>query len=120
MDYFRSIYVSAKTGQRVEKILSLACEVYGNASRRITTGTLNDVIGDAVSMHEPPSGRGGKRPKIFYATQGSVCPPKFVIFVNDESLIHFSYKRYLENTLRRAADFSGTPMSLVFREKKED
>jgi len=120
MDYYKSIYVSAKTGQRVEKILSLADAVYQNAARRITTGILNDIIGDAVSMHEPPSGRMGKRLKILYATQGSVCPPKIVIFVNDETLVHFSYKRYLENVLRRSADFSGTPIELIFRAKSED
>ncbi|MCL2797267.1 MAG: ribosome biogenesis GTPase Der [Firmicutes bacterium] len=119
MDYFKSIYVSAKTGQRVEKILSVANEAYANASRRITTGTLNDIISDAVTMHEPPSNRQGKRLKIFYATQGATCPPKFIIFVNDETLVHFSYKRYLENTLRRAADFSGTPIEVVFRTKSE-
>jgi len=119
MDYFKSIYVSAKTGQRVEKILSVANEAYANASRRITTGTLNDIISDAVSMHEPPASRGGKRLKIFYATQGAVCPPKFIIFVNDETLVHFSYKRYLENVLRRAVDFSGTPVEIVFRTKSE-
>ncbi len=116
MDYFKSIYVSAKSGQRVEKILSVALEAYSNAKRRITTGTLNEIIADAVAMNEPPTHL-GKRLKLYFATQSSVCPPEFVIFVNDAGMVHFSYKRYLENCLRRAADFSGTPIKIVFRNK---
>ena len=119
MDYYVSLYVSAKSGLRVDKIISLAEKVYENASRRISTGTLNDVISDAVAATEPPS-KSGRRLKIFYATQPDVCPPKFVFFVNDSSLVHFSYKRYLENSLRRAFDFSGTPIRLVFNNRKEE
>ncbi|MGN1093814.1 MAG: ribosome biogenesis GTPase Der [Candidatus Neoclostridium sp.] len=119
MDYHVSLYVSAKSGLRVDKIISLAEKVYENASRRISTGTLNDVISDAVAATEPPS-KSGRRLKIFYATQPDVCPPKIVFFVNDSSLVHFSYKRYLENSLRRAFDFSGTPIRLVFNNRKEE
>lgn len=119
MDYFVPIFVSAKTGQRVEKILTLIDKVHDNASRRITTGTLNDIIADAVAMNEPPSPN-GRRLKIYYSTQPSVCPPKFVVFVNNDTLVHFSYKRYLENCLRRAVDFSGTPIKIVFNNRKSD
>ncbi|MDD7158695.1 MAG: ribosome biogenesis GTPase Der [Firmicutes bacterium] len=119
MDYYVSLYVSAKNGLRVDKIIPLAEKVHENASRRISTGTLNDVIGDAVSATEPPA-RSGRRLKIYYATQPDVCPPKFVFFVNDAALVHFSYKRYLENALRRAFDFSGTPIKLAFNNRKEE
>lgn len=119
MNYYVSLYVSAKTGLRTDKIISLAEKVYENASRRISTGTLNDVISDAVAATEPPA-KSGRRLKIYYATQPDVCPPKIVIFVNDSSLVHFSYRRYLENSLRRAFDFSGTPIKLVFNNRKEE
>ncbi len=119
MEYYRSVYISAKTGQRAEKVLRLAREVYENANRRITTGTLNDLILDAVRTNEPPSVN-GRRLKIYYCSQPAVCPPTFVLFVNDETLMHFSYKRYLENVLRRAFDFSGTPIRLVLRCRGEN
>ena len=118
MDYYRSIYVSAKSGQRVDKIISMVLESYNNSRKRITTGTLNDLIGDAVRTTEPPS-KNGRRLKIYYATQDDVCPPRFIIFVNDVEIVHFSYKRYLENCLRRAVDFSGTPIRIYFREREE-
>lgn len=119
MSYYVSLYVSAKTGLRTDKIVALAEKVYENASRRISTGTLNDVVSDAVAATEPPA-KSGRRLKIYYATQPDVCPPKIVFFVNDASLVHFSYRRYLENSLRRAFDFSGTPIKLVFNNRKED
>lgn len=119
MDYCKSVFVSAATGQRTEKIMSLVDEVFINASQRISTGVLNDVIAEAVAMNEPPS-HSGRRLKIMYATQPETNPPKFVFFVNDEKLVHFSYKRYLENTLRKAFDFSGTPIKLVFNSRKEE
>ncbi len=119
MDYYKSIYVSAKTGLRTEKILSLVDEVYENASTRISTGKLNDMIIDAVRMNEPPSYK-GKRLKIMYASQVSIRPPVFVLFVNDTSLLHFSYKRYLENEIRRAFGFSGTPIRIIVREQEKD
>ena len=119
MDYILPIYVSAKTGLRTDKILDLAVRVLDNASRRITTGQLNDLILDCVRANEPPSVN-GKRLKIKYVTQLSVNPPSFVFFVNETALMHFSYKRYLENNLRKAYDFSGTPIKLMVREKDED
>lgn len=119
MSYFKAEYVSAKSGQRVERLIDTAEAVYGRASARITTGVLNDVIGEAVRMTEPPA-HSGRRLKILYGTQASTNPPTFVIFVNDEQLVHFSYKRYLENSLRRAFDFEGTPIRLKFVGRKEE
>ena len=118
MDYFIPIYVSAKTGQRVDKILSVCETAIANSERRIPTGQLNDLILDCVRANEPPS-YNGKRLKISYATQVGTRPPSFVFFVNDASLLHFSYKRYLENCLRRAYDFTGTPIKIGVREKEE-
>lgn len=118
MDYFKSIYISAKTGQRAEKILSLVNEVYENSRFRIPTGTLNDVISDAVRANEPPS-YNGRRLKVYYASQVSVAPPTIVLFVNSTNLLHFSYERFLENVLRKSFDFSGTPLKILTREKKE-
>ncbi len=117
MDYYKSVFISAQTGQRAEKLINLVDEVYINASQRISTGVLNDVIREAVAMNEPPS-HSGRRLKIMYATQPETNPPKFVIFVNDDTLVHFSYRRYLENFLRKTFDFSGTPIKLTFNSKK--
>ena len=119
MDYYRSVYISAKTGRRAEKVLQIAREVYANANRRIPTGTLNDLILGAVRTNEPASVN-GRRLKIYYCSQPSVCPPTFVLFVNDENLMHFSYKRYLENVIRGAFDFSGTPVRIVLRPRGEN
>lgn len=119
MDYFRSVYVSAKTGQRAEKILKEVDRVYSNAHMRIPTGTLNDLILDTVRANEPPS-YNGRRLKVYYTSQVSVAPPVFVLFVNSSDLMHFSYERFLENTIRKAFDFSGTPIKIVTREKKAD
>lgn len=119
MDYFRPVYVSAKTGQRAEKIMKEVDAVYANSQRRISTGTLNDLILDTVRANEPPS-YNGKRLKVYYSSQVSVAPPVFVLFVNSTNLMHFSYQRFLENTIRNAFDFSGTPIKIVLREKKEE
>lgn len=119
MDYYVPVFVSAKTGQRVDRIFDVIDKVYENASRRIPTGILNDVIREAVSVNEPPS-PSGRRLKILYATQTDVNPPKIVIFVNNEKILHFSYRRYLENSLRKAFDFSGTPIVVVYNSKKEE
>ena len=119
MDYYVPIFVSAKTGQRVDRIFDVIDKVYENASRRIPTGILNDVIREAVSVNEPPS-PSGRRLKILYATQTDVNPPKIVIFVNNEKILHSSYRRYLENSLRKAFDFSGTPIVVVYNSKKEE
>ncbi|MDE7158870.1 MAG: ribosome biogenesis GTPase Der, partial [Clostridiales bacterium] len=119
MDYFKSVYISAKTGQRVEKVLSLAEEVYAHAGFRVPTGALNDLLLDAMRVSEPPSYL-GRRMKMYYASQPAVFPPTFVLMVNDETLLHFSYERYLENVIRDAYDFSGTPIKIIVRNKKED
>lgn len=119
MDYFVAVYVSAMTGQRVEKLLAEARNVYEQASRRVATSVLNDVVRDAILAVEPPSDN-GRRLKVLYATQSDVCPPTFVFFVNDEKLVHFSYRRYLENSLRKAFEFRGTPIRLVFRNRRDD
>ena len=118
MDYFRSAYVSAKTGQRTEKLLALAQEVYDHAGFRVPTGALNDLLADAMRVSEPPSYL-GRRLKLYYASQVAVRPPLFVLMVNDEKLLHFSYARYLENTIRSAYDFSGTPIRIQLRNKKD-
>ena len=118
MDYFRSVYISAKTGQRTEKILALAQEVYDHAGLRVPTGDLNDLLMDAMRVSEPPSYQ-GRRMKLYFASQVAVHPPLFVLMVNDEGLMHFSYERYLENVIRGAYDFSGTPIKIKVRNKKE-
>ena len=119
MNYVKTLFISVQTGQRVEKVIDFAEEAYASASKRIPTGTLNDVVSEAVAMNEPPTSS-GRRLKIYYATQAETNPPSFVFFVNDDTLVHFSYRRYLENYLRKSFDFSGTPIKLTFRRKKED
>ncbi len=119
MDYYCPLYISALTGQRVERIMSEVERVYANASRRIATGVLNDVISDLISVNSPPT-RKGRQLKIYYATQVSVNPPTFVLFVNDSLIMHFSYKRYLENGMRKVFDFSGTPISIIVRNKGDE
>mgnify|MGYP003813778477 CR=1 FL=1 len=116
IQYAPILFISAKTGKRVDKLLDTINLVYLNYTKRISTGKLNDIINEAVLMNQPPSDK-GKRGKIYYATQVSVKPPRFVIFVNDKELIHFSYARYLENQIRLYCDFTGTPIILEFREK---
>lgn len=118
MDYFIPTYVSAKTGKRVDNLIKIAERAYENASRRVSTGLLNDVLREAILTNEPPS-KNGKRLKIYYVTEVSANPPTFVIFVNDDTLMHFSYRRYLENALRRSFDFEGTPIRLIIRNKNE-
>lgn len=120
LDYVPVLYISALSGQRVNKVIPTALAVQEARSRRIPTGELNRLLQDALARHSPPSKR-GKRLKIFYASQPGVDPPTFVLHVNDVDLVHFSYERYLENKLREAYEFSGTPLRLVFkpRERKE-
>ncbi|MBQ8197698.1 MAG: ribosome biogenesis GTPase Der [Clostridia bacterium] len=119
MDYFIPVYVSAKTGQRTDKILTLAKKALENSKRRVSTGQLNDLILDCVRASEPPTVN-GKRLKIMYVTQAEETPPMFVLFVNEAGLMHFSYRRYLENCLRKAYDFSGTPIKIVVRERNDN
>ncbi len=119
MTYAPIVYVSAKTGQRVANIYPLIRSVYDEGSRRITTGMLNDLLNDAMTRVQPPSDK-GKRLKIYYMTQVSSNPPTFVIFCNSEELFHFSYRRYIENCLRDAFGFEGTPIKIIIRQKGED
>ena len=118
MAYAPVVYISALTGQRVNKLISVAKSVYEQASRRITTGLLNDILADAQTALQPPASS-GRRLRIYYATQQSTKPPTFVMFVNDESLLHFSYERYLENQFRKAFGFEGTPIRFVLREREK-
>ncbi len=118
MPYAPILFVSALTGQRVDRIFSLAKSVNDQSCRRITTGLLNNVLSDAQARVQPPSDK-GRRLKIFYMTEVSVRPPTFVIFCNDAELFHFSYQRYLENQLRAAFGFEGTPIRLLIRERGE-
>ena len=118
MSYFKVIFVSALVGTGLSDIMASVDTVYENASRRISTGILNDILHDAVLNFEPPI-RNGKRSKILFATQPATNPPKFVFFCKSPELINFSYERYLENQLRQKVDFSGTPIVLEFRGKDE-
>ena len=116
MDYAPVVFISAKTGQRVERLFELVDFVFDQASFRIQTGMLNDVLNEAIAMVQPPSDK-GKRLKIYYMVQVGIKPPRFVLFVNDKQLMHFSYERYIINTLRRNFGFEGTPIRLIIREK---
>ncbi len=117
--YAQITFISAVTGQRLPKLFSLIDSVCANASMRIATGVLNEIMTEAVALNQPPSDK-GKRLKLFYMTQVSVKPPAFVIFVNDKELMHFSYTRYIENKIREAFGFSGTPLKFIIRERGEN
>jgi GTP-binding protein len=117
--YAPILTVSALTGQRVNKILDEVNEVYSFRNLRVSTGVLNDIITEAVLMNQPRTVR-GKRLKIYYGTQVAVNPPKFLVFVNDSSIVHFSYERYLENKIRESFDYKGTPIVIEFRSKNEN
>jgi len=117
MPYAELMFISAKTGQRVERVFSMIDMVLENNSMRIATGVLNEIVMEAVAMQQPPSDR-GKRLKIYYVTQVAVKPPTFVVFVNDKKLMHFSYTRYLENRIREAFGFRGTSLKFIIRERK--
>ena len=119
MSYVEMLFISAKNGQRVNKVLDAVDSAYEQSRRRVPTGQLNDIVSEAVQMNEPPSDK-GRVLKIFYATQASVQPPTFIIFVNDAELLHFSYERYLENYFRKSFGFEGTPIRLFFRNRKKD
>jgi len=119
MDYVPMLFISAMTGQRVSKVMEFADMAYEQNCRRITTGTLNDVVAEAVRVTEPPSDK-GRRLRIYYATQVSVKPPTFVLFVNDPDIMHFSYKRYLENYFRKSFGLTATPIRLLIRAKTKE
>jgi GTP-binding protein len=117
MDYVPVLFVSAITGQRVQQTLQVALQVQEERMHRISTGDLNRLLQDAIARHAPKS-KSGQTPRFYYATQAEVDPPTFVFFVNDDELIHFTYKRYLENAIREAYGFLGTPLRLVFRSRR--
>lgn len=118
MPYAEIMYVSAQTGQRLNKLYDVIDMVIENQTLRVATGVLNEIMMEAVAMQQPPSDK-GKRLKLYYITQVSVKPPTFVIFVNDKELMHFSYTRYLENKIREAFGFKGTSLKFFIRERKE-
>ena len=119
MPYAEIIFISAKSGQRLNKIFELIDVVIANNSMRVATGVLNENVTEAVAMQQPPSDK-GKRLRIYYTTQVAVKPPTFVIFVNDKELMHFSYTRYLENRIRETFGFRGTALKFIIRERKEE
>lgn len=116
LEYAPVMFISAKTKQRVMKLLEMITIVSNEHSKRVSTGLLNDVLNEAVLMNQPPSDK-GKRLKIYYMTQASVKPPTFVVFVNDKELAHFSYMRYIENNIRKNFEFKGTPIRFIIRQK---
>lgn len=119
MSYAEIMFISAKTGQRLIKLYEMIDVVMENHALRVATGVLNEIMTEAVAMQQPPTDK-GKRLKLFYITQVSVKPPTFVIFVNDKELMHFSYTRYIENRIRDAFGFRGTPLHFIIRERKDD
>ena len=119
MPYAEILFVSAKTGQRLPKLFETIDMVMENTSLRVQTGVLNEIMAEAVAMQQPPTDK-GKRLRLFYITQVSVKPPTFVIFVNYKELMHFSYTRYIENRIRDAFGFKGTPLHFIIRERKEN
>lgn len=119
MQYAPIATISAKTGKKVENLYEMIESVYNSCCIRISTGILNDILNDATAMVQPPTDK-GKRLKIFYITQASVKPPTFVIFVNSKKLLHFSYLRYIENQLREAFGFFGTPVRFIVRERGKE
>ncbi len=118
MPYAQLMFISAKTGQRTQKLFEVIDAVLENHSMRVATGVLNEIVSEAVALQQPPSDK-GRRLKIYYATQVAVKPPTFVVFVNDKKLMHFSYVRYLENRIRDAFGFQGTSLKFIIRERKE-
>ena len=119
MPYAEILFISAKSGQRINKLFETIDAVIENNSMRVATGVLNEIVAEAVAMQQPPSDK-GKRLKIYYVTQVAVKPPTFVIFVNDKELMHFSYTRYLENRIRDTFGFKGTALKFIIRERKEE
>ncbi len=118
MPYAEMIFISAETGQRLQKLFALIDKVIENHAMRIQTGVLNEIMTEATALQQPPSDK-GKRLRLYYMTQVAVKPPTFVIFVNDRKLMHFSYTRYIENKVREAFGFSGTPLKFIIRERGE-
>jgi GTP-binding protein len=118
MSYAEILYISAKTGQRVDKLFDTIDMVLENQAMRISTGVLNEILSEATALKQPPSDK-GRRLRLYYITQVAVKPPTFVIFINDKELTHFSYTRYIENQIRNTFGFRGTPIRFIYRERKE-
>jgi GTP-binding protein len=118
MSYAEIVFISAKTGLRVNKLMEAIKAVNEQHKRRITTGMLNDVINEATAKQQPPSDK-GRRLRIYYGTQASVAPPTFIIFANSKELFHYSYLRFIENQIRDNFGFKGTPLNFIIREKGE-
>ena len=116
LSYAPIIFISAKTGQRVDKLFDLINDVAMQNSKRISTSILNQVINEAIAMVQPPTDK-GKRLRIYYGTQATTKPPTFIIFVNKKELFHFSYERYLINQFRKEFGLKGTPVRIIVREK---
>lgn len=119
MDYYTPIFISALTGQRMGSVIDNVNIVYESNMMRVPTGVLNDTVQEAIMVNPPPMYK-GRELKIYYATQVSVKPPTFVLFVNNDKLLHFSYKRYIENSIRKAFKFVGSPIRIIFRNKNKD
>jgi GTPase len=119
MSYAPILFISAKTGQRVDKLFALISHVHEQAGKRLSTGMLNDILGEATAMVPTPQDK-GKHLRIYYGTQVAVYPPQFVLFVNDKELMHFSYERYLENQFRKNFGFEGTPLRFYLRQKEKE
>lgn len=117
MSYVPMLFISAKTGQRVNKVMELAEFAYEQNCTRISTGKLNDIISEAVTMNEPPV-NAGRRLRVYYSTQAGIKPPTFIIFVNEPELMHFSYRRYLENYIRKSFEIKATPIRIIIRERE--
>ena len=116
MSYAPIVFISAKTGQRLDRLFEMIRQVASNNAMRITTGTLNDILAQATARVQPPTDK-GKRLKIYYMTQASTKPPTFIFFVNSKELFHFSYQRYLENRIREIFGLEGTPVRMIVRER---
>ncbi|HAN10240.1 MAG TPA: ribosome biogenesis GTPase Der [Clostridiales bacterium] len=119
MSYSKKVFISALTGQRIDKLFETIKEIHKNQTKRISTGMLNEVLVEALAMNEPPNDK-GRRLKIFYGTQATIKPPTFVLFVNDRELAHFSYIRYIENRFRDSFGFDGTPVHFIIRQRGEN
>lgn len=119
MTYHIPVYLSALTGKRMDKLMPAVLKAYENANKKITTGSLNEIIQSAYSVSAPPS-KNGKRLRMFLGSQTGTCPPEFTLFVNDSSLMTDNYLRYMENSIRKSIDFSGTPIKMVAKSKKEE
>ena len=119
MSYASIVFISAKTGRNVNELLAEIKKVTEQYKRRITTGMLNDVLNEAIAKQQPPSDK-GRRLKIYYGTQAGTCPPSFVLFTNSRELFHYSYLRFIENQIRDAFGFEGTPLKFILRERNDN